>query len=239
MGIGLPQFTLITSGSTLLIGTPLLYTLLGNQDLSSGDATVRNVTIALTTTKSNTFFHIQFAMTSEIHQFAVSEVQLCSDAGNNNCCAIIMLNAPSKFTHALLSYSTATIEAEALSVFLNSEPLSGPHIILPADPANVLSDALLTCTVANQGRFQWQWTALGTNTTPIWISDGTRRTALNISMRTSAVGNYSCTASYHPYSKLPPSPITDTFTVGLDLESEPTSSQTIAVCIRVSCDTLL
>ena len=82
MGIGLPQFTLTTTGSPALTGTPLQYTLLGNQDLSSGDATVRNVTIALTTTKSNnTFFNIEFAMTSEIHQFAVSEVQLCSDAG--------------------------------------------------------------------------------------------------------------------------------------------------------------
>ena len=140
--------------------------------------------------------------------------------------------------HARLSYSTATIEAETLSVFLNSEPLNGPDIILPADPANVPSDALLTCTVINQGRFQWQWTALGTNTPPTWISDGTRSTALNISMRNSAVGNYSCTASYHPDSKLPPFSITETFTVGLDLESEPTSSQTIAVCIRVSCDTL-
>ena len=98
MGIGLPQFTLITASSPSLTGTPLQYTLLGNQDLISGDATVRNVTIALATTKSNTFFHIKFAMTSEIHQFAVSEVQLCSDAGNNNCCAIIMLNTPSKIT---------------------------------------------------------------------------------------------------------------------------------------------
>ena len=220
LGIGLPQFTFITTGSPALTGTPLQYTLLGNHDLSSGDATVRNVTIALTTTKSNTFFHIKFAMTSEIHQFAVSEVQLCSDAGIifvvQLFCLIFLVRL-----HARLSYSTATIEAEDLSVFQNSEPLSGPDILLPADPANVPSDALLTCTVINQGRFQWQWTALGTNTIT-WISDGTRSTALNISLGTSAVGNYSCTASYHPDSKLPPSPITETFTVGL--ESEPTSS---------------
>ena len=106
MGIGLPQFKFITTGSSVLTGTPLQYTLLRNQDLSSGDATVRNVTIALTTTKSNTFFRIEFAMTSEIHQFAVSEVHLCSDAGNNNCCAIIMLNTPSKITcSSFLLYS--------------------------------------------------------------------------------------------------------------------------------------
>ena len=142
----------------------------------------------------------------------------------------MLLNASSRFTHAPFSYSTATIEAEVLSVSLNSEPLSGPGFLLPADPANVPSDALLTCTVANQGRFQWQWTALGTNTPPTWISDGTRSTTLNISLGTSAVGNYSCTSGYHPDSKLPPSPITETFTVRL--ESEPTSSQTIA-CIRV------
>ena len=234
MGIGLPQITYITTGSPSLTGTPLQYTLLGNQDLSSGDATVRNVTIALTTTKSNTFFHIQFAITSEIHQFAVSELQLCSDEGIIIVVQLLCLIFLVKL-HARLFYCTATIEEEALSVFLNSERLSGPDIILPVDPANIPSDALLTCTVVNQGRFQWQWTALGTNT-PTWISDETRSTALNISLGTSAVGNYSCTASYHPDSKLPPSPITDTFTMGL--ESEPTSSQTFALCIRVSCDTL-
>ena len=81
MGIGLPQFTFTTTDSVVLGGSPLEYTLLGNQDLSSGDATVRNVTIALTTTENNPFLHIQFAMTSEVHQFAVSEVQLCSDTG--------------------------------------------------------------------------------------------------------------------------------------------------------------
>ena len=212
MGIGLPQFTLIATYSIHTVGTALQYTLLGNQDLSSGDATVRNVTIALTTTKSNTFFHIKFAITSEIHQFAVSEVQLCSDEGIiivvQLLCLILLVRL-----HAHLSYSTVTIEAETLSVFLNSEPLSGPDIILPVDPANFPSDALLTCTVANQGHFRCQWTALGTNTPPTWISDGTRSTALNISLGTSAVGNYSCTASYHPYSKLSPSPITGTFTV--------------------------
>ena len=81
MRIGLPQFTLTTSDSAVLGGSPLQYTLLGNQDLSSGDATVKNATIVLTTPESNAFFHIQFAMTSEIHQFAVSEVQLCNDTG--------------------------------------------------------------------------------------------------------------------------------------------------------------
>ena len=142
-------------------------------------------------------------------------------------CMVIFLSTFLISLHTCFTYTTATIEAVALSVSLNSEPLSGPDILLPADPANVPSDAILTCTVANQGRFQWQWTALGTNIPPSWISDGTRSTALNISLGTSAVGNYSCTASYHPDSKLPPSPITETFTVGL--ESESTSSQTIAV----------
>ena len=142
---------------------------------------------------------------------------------------LCMVIFPSQVYMLVFSYFTATIEAEALSVSLNSEPFTGPNIVPPADPANVPSDALLTCTVANQGRFQWQWTTLGTNTPPTWISDGTRSTALNISLGTSAVGNYSCIASYHPDSKLPPFPITETFTVGL--ESEPTSSQTIAVYI--------
>ena len=85
MGIGLPQFTLSASDSDVRPGTPSLqYTILGNQDLSEDDAAVRNVTLALTTTQSNDNFYIQFSLpseSSEIQQFAVSEVELFSDEG--------------------------------------------------------------------------------------------------------------------------------------------------------------
>ena len=85
MGIGLPQFALSASDSSIIPGTPSLqYTILGNQDLSEDDAAVRNVTLALTTSESNDNFYIQFSLTSEIQQFAVSEVELFSDEGNKS-----------------------------------------------------------------------------------------------------------------------------------------------------------
>ena len=75
MGIGLPQFTLSASSSPIIPGSVFLqYIILGNQDLSEDDATVRNVTLALTTTQTNEHFHIRFSLTSEKQQFAFSEL---------------------------------------------------------------------------------------------------------------------------------------------------------------------
>ena len=84
-GIGLPEISL--SGSTFdysMLGDPLTYTILDNQDLTVDDAQVRNLTLALTEpiTEPVNRFHIQFTLTNSIQQFAVSEVQLCSDEGN-------------------------------------------------------------------------------------------------------------------------------------------------------------
>jgi len=88
MGIGLPQFELSATESNVVPGMSFLqYTILGNQDLSEDDAAVRNVTLALTTSQSNDNFHIRFSLpseTSEIQQFAISEVDLFSDEGNKS-----------------------------------------------------------------------------------------------------------------------------------------------------------
>ena len=54
------------------------------------------------------------------------------------------------------------------------------------------------------------------------VSDDTRSSTIEIPLGTDAVGNYTCTASYHPGSQLPPSPVTWTFTV--QLESKTTST---------------
>ena len=80
-GIGLPEFTLSASISDTTTGAPLPYTFLNNQDLSVDDAQVSNVTLALTEpiTGDANRFHIEFSLTSDIQQFAVSEVQLCAD----------------------------------------------------------------------------------------------------------------------------------------------------------------
>ena len=83
-GVGLPEFRLSASTSDNVLGDPLTYTILGNQDLSQDDAQVRNVTLALTElpTESANRFHIGFTLTDSIQQFAISELQLCGDQGN-------------------------------------------------------------------------------------------------------------------------------------------------------------
>ena len=92
MGAGLPQFKLSSSTSEIMAGTPIPYTILGNQDLAAGDAQVRNVTLALclddVVRVEGNRFHIQFSLTSGVEQFAISEVELCTDTGN---CRFLML----------------------------------------------------------------------------------------------------------------------------------------------------
>ena len=87
LGIGLPEFNLSGSISETVPGTPLLYTILGNQDLGAGDTQVRNVTLALTQSivGDANRFHIAFSLISGVQQFALSEVELCSDVGKLFC----------------------------------------------------------------------------------------------------------------------------------------------------------
>ena len=83
-GIGLPEFNLSGSNFELsMLGNPLTYTILGNQDMTVDDAQVRNVTLALTEpiTEPVNRFHIRFYFTDSVQQFAISEIQLCSDEG--------------------------------------------------------------------------------------------------------------------------------------------------------------
>ena len=80
-GIGLPELQLSASIHDLTPGDPLTYTILNNQDLSVNDAQVRSVTLVFTEPKPTPVnrIHIRFSLTSSIRQFAVSEVQLCTD----------------------------------------------------------------------------------------------------------------------------------------------------------------
>ena len=87
LGIGLPEFNLSGSISETMPGAPLPYTILGNQDIGAGDAQVRNVTLALTQNivGDANRFHITFSLASGVQQFALSEVELCSDVGKLFC----------------------------------------------------------------------------------------------------------------------------------------------------------
>ena len=83
VGTGLPEFTLSGSKSETNEGAPVPYTILDNQDLQTTDAQIRNVTLALTQAimEEANRFHIRFSLMTGVQQFALSEVELCSDIG--------------------------------------------------------------------------------------------------------------------------------------------------------------
>ena len=55
------------------------------------------------------------------------------------------------------------------------------------------------------------------------MSNDTRTSMIEIPLSGESVGEYTCTASYHPDTRLDPSPVTGTFTV--DIESKYTLPQ--------------
>ena len=59
------------------------------------------------------------------------------------------------------------------------------------------------------------------------MSDDTRTSMIEIPLAVENVGEYTCTASYHPDTRLDPSPVTGTFTV--DLESKSIINGTLAL----------
>jgi len=86
-GIGLPPSELFCSNLTAYSGySRLSHVILGNQDLSQNDRTLRNVSLVVTTDSipSCRFFRIRFTFTAEtslIDRILLSEVQLCAQTG--------------------------------------------------------------------------------------------------------------------------------------------------------------
>ena len=70
---------------------------------------------------------------------------------------------------------------------------------VPPGPDNVVSAANLSCTVANEGSFQWQWTPPpGITLSQMWVADGTRTSIVQISQISAAnAGDYTCQASFN------------------------------------------
>ena len=69
---------------------------------------------------------------------------------------------------------------------------------VPPGPDIVVSAANLSCTVANEGSFQWQWTSPpGITLSQMWVADGTRTSIVQLSQISSAnAGGYTCRASF-------------------------------------------
>ena len=105
---------------------------------------------------------------------------------------------------------------ETLVLDLTSDPLDGPDILLPANRTGLTehSTVTLSCTVTNQGRFQWDWDT-DISTTPR-VSDDTRTSTVEIPLNAESEGEHTCTARYHDDTELATSPSTGTFTVSLE-----------------------
>ena len=89
--IGLPPAELFWS-NTLREYNPLSHAIVGNQDLSQDDRTLRNVSLVVTTDQDSIldykYLRIRFtfpAETSLIDWILLSEVQLCGEAGSYVC----------------------------------------------------------------------------------------------------------------------------------------------------------
>ena len=88
-GIGLPPAELFWSDTNVLNpDEPLSHVIVGNQDLSQDDRTLRNVSLVVTTdqdsTPDYTFFRIRFTLPADSNLtdwILLSEVQLCGEAG--------------------------------------------------------------------------------------------------------------------------------------------------------------
>ena len=71
---------------------------------------------------------------------------------------------------------------------------------------NVVTAANLSCTVANEGSFKWQWTSSsGINLAHMWVADGTRTSIVQISQISAAnARDYTCQASFNGHSASTP-----------------------------------
>ena len=85
MGIGLPHKVELSWGSTSFIANnPLEHVILGNQDLSLNDSTLRNVTLVATTNGTTSYrsVGIRFRFNSNennIQWLIVTEIELCNE----------------------------------------------------------------------------------------------------------------------------------------------------------------
>ena len=91
-------------------------------------------------------------------------------------------------------------------------------------PDTVQSSLNLSCTVVNNGTFNWTWTGPGVNNGVMKLADTTRTSILMLSNISAAdAGNYTCSASYLAMGESAwgvIDPNTNTNTIGLTLFSE-------------------
>ena len=87
-----------------------------------------------------------------------------------------------------------------VGIMFQQPPSFEPPVL--AGPDRVVSAANLSCTVVNEGFFQWQWTLPpGIIFNQMWLTDGTRTSIVEISQISAAnAGDYTCQASFNGQS---------------------------------------
>ena len=99
-------------------------------------------------------------------------------------------------------------EIETQLIELSSDLLNGSVVLLPANQSQLTSDSVsVSCSIINQGRFQWQWSPENYAT---YVSTDTRSTTIQVPGSRDSVGEYTCTVSYYP------APISASFTVDIE-----------------------
>ena len=178
-GIGLPNLELYGTSNISEINPPpesaVEFDLVGNQQLSQTDSTVRKLTLRLRTPRTFIAIHLRWTFTgllSNMEWFAISEILLCAD------------------------------ESLVSPVYNTSFLIPEEHTTTIVPRTQFLSDTslILTCNMSIQGSFEWRWRKESVDiekspTTTLFTADGTRTSILNISqVNFSIAGTYFCEA---------------------------------------------
>lgn len=164
MTVGVPNFELYGLSSTVTnipSGGPLPIDIIGNNQFSQSDQIVRPLTILTRNSGVNRAYLLKWNFNNlrDISWFIISEVSLCNDSPN------IYPRITS------ISFST---------------PISNITTVTPLSNLHINGSLTLTCTISNEGKYQWTWTQ-GTNmisdtdpNTSIYSADATRTSVLVI-----------------------------------------------------------
>ena len=223
MGSGLPYEIELFRTETNLFTNPvsISYTITGNQDLSQEDNMLRNITLVDTSGESDyRYFWITFTFSTmnRIDLLLLSEVELCDGIGMFCLLHHMYCNYITQMIYLLLrdSHNIILVDVPNLTpiVFADS---SLTEVVL--DSTNVVSNLNLTCSVTNEGLFQWNaWVipAGGQIQEETLIVDTSRTSIIMLSqISTTYAGEYQCEVNYATPNI--PSSINITLTLGGEL----------------------
>ena len=194
IGVGLPNIDGLfwDTANPYLQSSDQYFTIAGNQDLSQRDAGLHNISLIIAsnvTVLPYAFLRIHFSFPSTIlvRTLLLSEVQLSNTAGNHPSYVADMSRLLPSFIPTVSPPLTTNIS------FL-------PHpSVVTIEPVASQSSYIynISCTVVNEGSFEWKWILPTSIPYQIWVGDGTRTSVLQLSHISSDYsGNYVCLVRY-------------------------------------------